>query len=135
MLALLLVTLMRGSAVTALIATGQHWAGLIAAGALSRAPMAVLIATMPNARGKGLSHSTGVPSSGAVAAALIIAALFAGLCTGVGVFGMAALATVTTFALARIARSRIGGQTGDILGAAQQVAEAAALAMAAAYFT
>lgn len=135
MLAILLITLMRWSAVTALIAAGQHWAGLIAAGALSRAPMAVLIATLPNARGTGLSHSTGVPSGGAVAAALLIAALFAILCTGGGIFGMAALAAVTTFALARIARARIGGQTGDILGASQQLAEAAALAMAAAHFS
>jgi adenosylcobinamide-GDP ribazoletransferase len=135
MLALLLIMLMRWSAVTALIAAGQHWAGLIAAGALSRVPMAVLIAALPNARGAGLSHSTGAPSTGAVAAAAIIAATIALLCTGLGLFGMAALAAITTFALARLVRNRIGGQTGDILGASQQLAEAAALAMAAAYFT
>jgi adenosylcobinamide-GDP ribazoletransferase len=135
MLALLLVTLMRWSAVTALIAAGQHWAGLIAAGALSRAPMAVLIATLPNARGTGLSHSTGVPSGGVVATALLVAAVFAFLSISTGLFGMAALAAITTFTLARIARARIGGQTGDILGAAQQLAEAAALGMAAAHFS
>ncbi len=135
MLALLLVTLMRWSAIVALLTAGQHWAGLIAAGALSRAPMAVLIATLPNARGAGLSHSTGTPPTGAVTAALLIAATFALLCTGLGLLGMAALVAVTTFALARLARARIGGQTGDVLGAAQQLAEAAALAMAAAHFT
>lgn len=134
-LALLLITLMRWSAVTTLITTGHHWAGLIAAGALSRAPMAVLIATLPNARGAGLAHATGKPARGSVAAALLIAATFALLCAGTGLFGMAALAAVTTVALARIARARIGGQTGDILGASQQLAEAAALAMAAAHFT
>ena len=135
MLALLLITLMRWSAVTALIVAGQHWAGLIAAGALSRAPMAVLIAALPNARGAGLSHSTGAPPTGAVAAAALIATIFAVLCTGFGFLGMVALAAVTTFALARLARNRIGGQTGDVLGASQQLAEAAALAMAAAHFT
>jgi adenosylcobinamide-GDP ribazoletransferase len=135
MLALLLITLMRWSAVTALIAAGQHWAGLIAAGALSRAPMAVLIAALPNARGAGLSHSTGAPPTGAVAAAALIATIFAVLCTGFGFLGIVALAAVTTFALARLARNRIGGQTGDVLGASQQLAEAAALAMAAAHFT
>ena len=135
MLALLLITLMRWSAVTALIVAGQHWAGLIAAGALSRAPMAVLIAALPNARGTGLSHSTGAPPTGAVAAAALIATIFAVLCTGFGFLGMVALAAVTTFALARLARNRIGGQTGDVLGASQLLAEAAALAMAAAHFT
>ena len=65
----------------------------------------------------------------------IIAATFALLCAGTGLFSMVAIAAVTTVALARIARARIGGQTGDILGASQQLAEAAALAMAAAHFT
>lgn len=134
-LALLLVTMMRWSALTALIAAGQHWAALIAAGALSRAPMAVLITALPNARGAGLAHATGVPPRGAVMAALLIAATFALLCTGSGLLGMAALAAVTTLALGRLARARIGGQTGDILGASQQLAEAAAFAMAAAHFT
>ena len=134
-LALLLITLMRWSALTSLVAAGQHWAALIAVGAVSRAPMALLIAALPNARGAGLAHATGKPPRGAVTAALIIAATFALLCTGTGLLGMAALAAVTTFALARLARARIGGQTGDILGASQQLAEAAALAMAAAHFT
>ncbi len=132
-LALVLITLMRWSALTALIAADQHWAGLIAAGALSRAPMAVLIATLPNARGTGLSHMTGSPPQGAVAAALVIAAAFGILCTGMAIIGMATLAAIATWALARLSRARIGGQTGDILGASQQLAETAALALAAAY--
>ncbi|TKA94099.1 hypothetical protein FAZ78_24215, partial [Cereibacter changlensis] len=36
------------------------------------------------------------------------------------------------FAVARVAQAKIGGQTGDILGASQQLAEVAALAAAAA---
>ena len=134
-LALLLVTLMRWSALTALVATGHHWAALIAAGALSRAPMAVLIATLPNARGAGLSHATGKPPRGAMVAALVIATLFALLSTGMASIGMICLSALVTVLLARMALSRIGGQTGDILGASQQMAEAAALAMAAAYLT
>lgn len=131
-LALLLVTLIRWSALTALVSTGHHWAGLIAAGALSRAPMAVLIATLPNARGTGLAHLTGQPPRNAVAAALVIAATFAFLCTGLTLVPMALAAAGTTALLARAARARIGGQTGDILGASQQLAEAAALSLAAA---
>ena len=132
-LALLLVTLMRWSAVTALVMAGQHWAGLIAAGALSRAPMAVLIAALPNARGTGLSHLTGIPPRRAVAGALIIGAVVAFLCTGLTVLPMALAAAATTALIARAAQRRIGGQTGDILGAAQQLAEVAALSFAAAH--
>jgi adenosylcobinamide-GDP ribazoletransferase len=38
-----------------------------------------------------------------------------------------ALAALCLWGLARLARVRIGGQTGDILGAAQQLAEIALL--------
>jgi adenosylcobinamide-GDP ribazoletransferase len=131
-LALLLITLIRWSALTALITAGQHWPALIAAGALSRAPMSVLIATLPNARGTGLSHLTGQPPHRAVAAALVIAAAFAFLSTGLTLIPMALAAAATTALLARAAQRRIGGQTGDILGASQQLAEAAALSLAAA---
>lgn len=136
MLALMLVTLARWSAIAALMATeahwAAHWAGLIAAGALSRAPMAVLMAALPNARGTGLAHAVGAPPRNAVLAALTIALLIALMTTGSAVFGMAALAAATTLALAQLARAKIGGQTGDILGASQQLADLAALSVAAA---
>ncbi|WP_371410699.1 adenosylcobinamide-GDP ribazoletransferase [Tabrizicola sp. TH137] len=131
-LALILVTLIRWSALAALIAAGQHWAALIAAGALSRAPMAVLIATLPNARGAGLSHLTGQPPRRAALAACGIALTLALLATGATVLTLALAAAATTAFLARAAKARIGGQTGDILGASQQLAEAATLAFAAA---
>jgi adenosylcobinamide-GDP ribazoletransferase len=132
-LALLLITLIRWSALTALVGAGHHWPALIAAGALSRAPMAVLIATLPNARGTGLSHLTGRPPRSAALAALGIAAAIALLATGLTLVPMALAAAATTALLARAAIKRIGGQTGDILGASQQLAEAAALALAAAH--
>ena len=132
-LALLLITLTRWSALTTLIAAGQHWTALIAAGALSRAPMAVLIATLPNARGSGLSHLTGRPPRSAMLGALAIAAAIALLTTGPTLLPMALAGAATTALLARAAVKRIGGQTGDILGASQQLAEAAALSLAAAH--
>ena len=132
-LALLLVTLIRWSALTALVATGHHWPALIAAGALSRAPMAVLISTLPNARGTGLSHLTGQAPRNAMLGALAIAATFAFLSTGLTFIPLALAAAATTALLARTAMKRIGGQTGDILGASQQLAEAAALSLAAAH--
>jgi adenosylcobinamide-GDP ribazoletransferase len=114
------------------MATDAYWAGLIAAGALSRVPMAVLMAALPNARGTGLAHSVGAPPRMAVLAALTIALLIALMTTGSAVFGMAALAAATSLALGLLARAKIGGQTGDILGASQQLADLAALSVAAA---
>jgi adenosylcobinamide-GDP ribazoletransferase len=131
-LALLLVTLVRWSALTALIAGGQ-WTAMLAAGALSRAPMAVLMAMMPNARGAGLSKSVGRPSFGTAMAALALGLGIATLTVGpAATLGAAMLAALPCLALALLAQARIGGQTGDILGASQQLAEAAVLAALAA---
>jgi adenosylcobinamide-GDP ribazoletransferase len=94
--------------------------------------MAVVMSALPNARDTGLSHATGRPSGtvalAGVALALGIALLFAGW----GMVTMLVLVAAVTALLARSAQARIGGQTGDILGTTQQLAEAAALAVLAA---
>ena len=129
-MALLVVGLLRWSALAALIGAGQIWA-LVVVAALSRAPMAVLLAMLPNARGAGLSQSVGrVPRSAAGLAALIGAGFaltlgWAGFAALIGVFAVVAL-------LVAAAKAKIGGQTGDILGASQQLAEATALCLIAA---
>ena len=132
-LALLLITLIRWSALTGLVAAGAHWPALIAAGALSRAPMAALMWAMPNARQGGLSHSVGRPG---IATVGIGAALALGIALAAGgaaiALGMVLAMALPVAALALLARARIGGQTGDILGATQQLAEAAALSAAGA---
>jgi adenosylcobinamide-GDP ribazoletransferase len=126
-MALLIVGLIRWSAIATLLSVGNGWA-LVAVAALSRAPMAVLMASLPNARGSGLAQSVGqVPRSAALIALCIGACAAASL----GWAGLwAALAVVLmVIALGLIARAKIGGQTGDICGASQQLAEAAALAV------
>lgn len=132
-LALVLVTLARWSGLTAVLVYGQGWAdvagALMAAGALGRMPMAMIMAVLPNARGEGLSHATGRPS---FRVALVGAAMAIGLTVlvaGWAVLPMLAAVVLVTGALALSALRRIGGQTGDILGAAQQLAEAACLAV------
>ena len=100
---------------------------LIAAATLSRGVMPALMAALPHARDTGLSRRVGgvAPISAAVAGMLAgaIAILILGgagvtavLCAGVAALGVGA-----------IARAKIGGQTGDILGASQQIAEIAVL--------
>ncbi|RMH42070.1 MAG: adenosylcobinamide-GDP ribazoletransferase [Alphaproteobacteria bacterium] len=126
-LALVVVLLGRWSA---LVAIAEH-AGLfwptIAAAALSRSMMAPVQSLLPNARGEGLSHGVGRPARPA-------AALAVGVGAGVAILALAGHGIAATLAaaiaaaiMAAIAQRRIGGQTGDILGAVQQLAELAAL--------
>lgn len=127
-LALVLVTLARWSALTAILVHGGHWAALVATGALSRAPMGLVMALLPNARGTGLSHATGRPG---LATALLGVALAVALAAGTSGWTAVPLVFATlgvTLWLAFTALRRIGGQTGDILGATQQLAEVACLA-------
>jgi len=128
-MALLLVTLGRWAAMAALLAAG-HWPALIAAATLSRAPMAALMALMPNARGSGLSASVGQPARSQALMATLVATLIALALTGFATAAMLLAAGLASLALARLAQARIGGQTGDVLGASQQLSELAALSAA-----
>lgn len=132
MLALLLVTLARWSALVTILSMGAHWAALIAAGVASRAPMAVIMAILPNARGTGLSHATGQPDQGTALTAAALALAATVILVGSVTIPMLALVGLATGLLAFSAHRRIGGQTGDILGASQQLADAACLAVLAA---
>ena len=130
-LALILSLLFRWQTLT-LILPHSLWAAPLAAAMLSRAPMVALMAALPHARTSGLSHSVGrpAPETAALAAALALLASLA-------LFGPAtalllALTTAATALLAaRIALAKIRGQTGDILGATQQLCEIASLAVLA----
>jgi adenosylcobinamide-GDP ribazoletransferase len=116
--------LIRWLALVVIVSLGAYWVAFIAAGAVSRAAMVVLMAMLPNARDGGLSRSVGRPPTGTVWVAVVIAIGFALLCGYPWVIMTAAIAALCCGA---IARAKIGGQTGDILGAAQQVTEMVAL--------
>lgn len=131
-LALILVTLARWSALATLLATGGAYGAIIAAAALSRAPMAVLMSWLPNARDAGLSQSVGRPNANIAAIAFAVAVLICLLFAGWHVFAMACAVAGISLGLGLVARAKIGGQTGDILGASQQLSEAAALCALAA---
>ena len=132
-LALVLCTLGRWSALSVVLALGPQWAVLIAVGALSRVPMVVIAAALPNARGIGLSQAVGRPDGPTAGLALGLGlALSLVLVGAVPALAMATLAGLACCGLVVVAWRRIGGQTGDILGASQQLAELAALAVAAA---
>ena len=128
-LALVLVTLARWSALTALLVHGGYGPALIAAGAMSRAPMALTMSMLPNARSEGLSHATGRPGPATALTGLALAVAIAAALTGWGTIPVTFAALAVTLWLAFSALRRIGGQTGDILGATQQLAELACLAV------
>ena len=126
-IALVLAYGLRWSALTALLEAGAAWGPLLAAGALSRAAMPAVMAALPAARPGGLSAAVGRPNGGiALAAAALatgIALLVAG---GAGLWAAVWVALVALW-VGRLALSRLGGQTGDVLGAVQVATETAAL--------
>lgn len=130
-LALMLVTLAAWSALSALMAQGSHATALIAACALSRAPMAAVMAALPPARPAGLSAATGRPSPRIAALSALIGALVALILLAGDAFGALVAAALLPALLAPAARRLIGGQTGDILGCAQQLCFAAILSLLA----
>ncbi|WP_306115688.1 MULTISPECIES: adenosylcobinamide-GDP ribazoletransferase [unclassified Roseovarius] len=106
---------------------GLACAALIVGAAVSRGAMPALMAYLPHARDTGLSQSVGSASPATAWIAGGIAALVALLFAGASMFGVVIWAVVLTLAIAMVARRKVGGQTGDILGACQQITEIAVL--------
>ena len=106
---------------------------LVVAHALGRAVIPMLAANMPFARDDGLGKSVGRPDMASAAAAVIIGIVIALLCL---TMTQALLAIVVAIAgaaaMAVLAWRQIGGVTGDVFGAVEQVVEAAVLVMLAA---
>lgn len=101
---------------------------MIATHALARAPLAVLAAAMPYARADGLVASAGRPDSLIALSACVVAAVIAFVALPAATAMIAACVTaVAAASLAALAQQQIGGQTGDVLGAVEQVCEVAVL--------
>jgi adenosylcobinamide-GDP ribazoletransferase len=122
-LALILALGLRWTALAGLIAAGTWIGPLLGTAILSRALLPGLMTVLPPARPGGLSGSLGVPGRAVSLAALGLGAGLALACAGMTIVVPALAAGLAVAGLAGLARARIGGQTGDILGAAQQVAE------------
>ncbi len=121
-LVLLLSQLLRVTAIAALVGA-ELMTGVLAACVFSRALMPALMNMLENARHSGLSHSVGAPPVSAVLIGLMLAAVLAlGLLGGLALVPML-FAMIACGIVAQIAKAKIRGQTGDILGATQQVCE------------
>jgi adenosylcobinamide-GDP ribazoletransferase len=106
---------------------------LIAAHAAARASMPVLMRLVPPARSDGLSADAGRPPLPAVVVAVALGTIALGLGLGIipGLIALALIACAVAF-MAWLCTRQIGGQTGDVLGALEQVSEILILLVASA---
>jgi adenosylcobinamide-GDP ribazoletransferase len=129
--ALTLSILLRAGALASLTETGLAAAALIAAHAGGRAAMAVTMFFVAPARSDGLSFAAGQPSGAAAALAAAIGFVIVLFCLGAAHTLVALIALIIAVAIiARLSVQQIGGQTGDVLGAVEQVSEIVILLVA-----
>ncbi|WP_291729472.1 adenosylcobinamide-GDP ribazoletransferase [Leisingera sp. F5] len=125
-IALILGFGLRWSALAALIAAAGAWP-LLALAMLSRAVMPALMAALPNARAAGLSQTVGRPRTLPCLLAALLAVILSLPLIGAASIGAALAMGAAALGLGALAKAKIGGQTGDILGASQQIAEISGL--------
>jgi adenosylcobinamide-GDP ribazoletransferase len=129
--ALAVSLLIRASALASLADPGLVAAALIATHTGARATMPLLMFFVSPARSDGLSFAAGRPSAERVAVAVGL-----GVCVLAGCLGLrlaleaVMLLLIVTALMARLSMRQIGGQTGDVLGALEQVSEAVILLVA-----
>ncbi|WP_288951022.1 adenosylcobinamide-GDP ribazoletransferase [uncultured Paracoccus sp.] len=133
-LALIVTVGLRVFAIAALMP--EPWtaaAAVVGLAAASRAGMAAGLGLMPAARVDGLGHAAGRPGKGTIRTAMILGSaslILPALALPSPVPALLVLIAAVALAqlwLARWAMRRLGGQTGDVLGAMQQIGEAAGL--------
>ena len=129
----LLVSFAAKLSALAAIPDGYVVPSLIAASALARGVLPALALNLPYARQDGLARTSGQPdpTTTAIAAALALSIALLML-SWTEALSAAVAATISGFVMAQLALRQIGGQTGDVLGAAEQVAETAILVLLAA---
>lgn len=130
MLALLVAFAAKAAALPALGAATVP--ALIAAHALGRVTIPILAAAMPYARSDGLGQSAGRPERASVLIAVGFGVAAALVCLPLAQALLAILLTAAgASAVALLAQRQIGGVTGDVFGAAEQVVEIVVLLLVA----
>jgi adenosylcobinamide-GDP ribazoletransferase len=127
-LALVLSVLARWVLLELALSQGNLLGAAVVAGVTSRVPMVALAWRLIPAREDGLSRGVGRPSGRAAAVAMGMGALALATQGPAHAVFAAGLAVAAAALVAATARAKIGGQTGDVLGAAQQLTEIVVLA-------
>jgi adenosylcobinamide-GDP ribazoletransferase len=129
--ALTLSILLRVAAMATLARPSFAFWALIAAHGAARAALPIFMTIVPPARDDGLSRAAGQPTqqNAMIAGVLgvLILAVFLGPLAGIAAL---VLLAVVMGLMMRLSSSQIGGQTGDVLGALEQVSEVAVLLIA-----
>ena len=122
--ALILSLLLRVGAIASLAEPALAALALIAAHAGARAVMPVFMRFVPRARLDGLSADAGAPPQRSSVLAVVIGLVALLACLGLSATLIAFVLLVAALGLmAWLSISQIGGQTGDVLGAVEQISE------------
>ncbi len=133
-LALVFSVGLKASILAGLLGPGMAAATLVGTAALSRGLLPGMMHLMPRARTDGLAAGAGRPTAKGAVISLILGGIVAALFLGKGVAVVVVVAAVmVALGMAFIAHRQIGGYTGDVLGATQQISEIAILMTAGAY--
>lgn len=132
-LALIFATIIRAAILSGLFSPDTAALALIAGASVSRATLPGLMRWLDPVRPTGLGAAAGRPEPTQIALAVLIALVTALLTVGFwGAMSALVAALMAAAIVGFVAQQKIGGQTGDVLGAAQVLAEIAILAAIAA---
>lgn len=134
-LSLAMSVLLRTAGVAAIASSVPPWAAataVVGVAALSRAAMVWHWRVLPSARVDGVAVAAGQPDGTtaivAVASGAVLASILVAPAGGAGGAAFSLFFTAAAcVAFTRLANARIGGHTGDTIGACQQICEIAAL--------
>ncbi|MEX2166515.1 MAG: adenosylcobinamide-GDP ribazoletransferase [Methyloceanibacter sp.] len=122
--ALVLSILLRAGAISSLADPMLVAPALVAAHAGSRAILPLFMWLVPSARQDGLAAEAGRPPQASVIAAALLGLIALGLCLGpIGALIVVPLLAAAIALMAWLCKRQIGGQTGDVLGALEQIGE------------
>jgi adenosylcobinamide-GDP ribazoletransferase len=132
-LALIISLGIRAGAIAAMFRPGPVAAALIAASAIGRGGILLLLLTLHPARADGLGAALTNVQAGRICAGLAVAVLaaLAVLPFGVALISLV-LGAISAMAMSGLAAVQLGGYTGDVLGAASVVTECVVLTVIAA---
>ncbi len=129
--ALALSLLLRAGALASLAEPGAVAAALIGAHTAARATMPAMMFFVVPARRDGLSFAAGQPPAVRVAIAALLAAIILAVSLGPALMIVSVLALAIVVALmSGLSMRQIGGQTGGVIGAVEQVSEIVILLVA-----
>ncbi len=128
--ALVMSLALRAAALASFADPWRAAAALVAAHALARGMIPLVMQLMGPARDNGLGHGAGQPSRSDAGTALLLAALIALLVLPLPQAALAvAGGALAALAVTRLALRHLGGHTGDVLGAVEQAVEVGVLLM------